>query len=112
MNAAQMQAAVVTAPKEVRIACVPRPGPGEGEVRVRLRGCGVCGSNLAPWEGRPWFKYPLAPGELGHEGWGQIEACGPNVTTAREGDWVTVLSYRSYAEYDIAPESSVVRLPN
>src|SRR5438874_10308423 len=111
MTRPKMQAAVVSAPNEVRIAEVERPEPGEGEVRVRVRGCGVCGSNLAPWEGRPWFKYPLAPGELGHEGWGEVEALGPKVKGLREGDVVAMLSYHSYAEYDTAPESLVVRLP-
>src|SRR5438270_4542190 len=111
MNERQMQAAVITAPKQVRIENVGVPGPGDGEVRVRLRGCGVCGSNLAPWEGRPWFKYPFAPGELGHEGWGRVEALGKNVRGLKEGERVAVLSFRAYAEYDVAPESAVVRLP-
>lgn len=87
------------------------PEPAEHEVRVRLQGCGVCGSNLPPWEGRPWFKYPLAPGELGHEGWGRVDACGSKVTQLAKGDRVALLSYRAYAEYDVAPEGAVVRLP-
>lgn len=87
------------------------PEPGEGEVRVRLEGCGVCGSNLSPWEGRPWFKYPLAPGELGHDGWGHVDACGPKVKQLQKGDRVALLSYRAFAEYDVAPESAAVRLP-
>ena len=111
MNSGQMQAAVVCAPNEVQIRRVAFPSPREGQVRVRVRGCGVCGSNLAPWEGRPWFKYPLAPGELGHEGWGEVEALGPKVNGLHEGDVVAMLSYHSYAEYDTAPESSVVCLP-
>jgi threonine dehydrogenase-like Zn-dependent dehydrogenase len=106
-----MQAAVVAAPAEMHLARVVVPEPGEAEVRVRLEGCGVCGSNLPPWEGRPWFKYPLAPGELGHEGWGWIDALGPNATKFRVGDRVALLSFRAYAEYDIARESDVVRLP-
>ena len=50
------------------------PEPGPGEVRVRLEGCGVCASNLPPWEGEPWFTYPMEPGALGHEGWGVVDA--------------------------------------
>jgi threonine dehydrogenase-like Zn-dependent dehydrogenase len=106
-----MEAAVVTAPGEVHFENVPIPQPRDGEVRVRLEGCGVCGSNLAPWEGRPWFKYPLAPGELGHEGWGWVDQVGAHVTNFRVGERVAILSYRAYAEYDVAPASSVVRLP-
>jgi threonine dehydrogenase-like Zn-dependent dehydrogenase len=87
------------------------PEPGEGEVRVRVEGCGVCGSNLAPWEGRPWFEYPFAPGQPGHEGWGEIDAVGPKVTQLKRGDRVAMLSYHAFAEYDIAKENAVVRLP-
>ncbi|MDB6109511.1 MAG: threonine dehydrogenase [Pedosphaera sp.] len=106
-----MQAAVVEAPTYARIEQVKVPEPREGSVRVRLEGCGVCGSNLPTWEGRPWFKYPLCPGELGHEGWGRIDDLGPNATQFKIGEHVAVLSYRAYAEYDIAPEKDVIRLP-
>src|SRR5437762_7397931 len=111
-NDPDMQAAVVTAPGQVRLSRVRLPEPGPGQVRVRLEGCGVCGSNLAPWEGRPWFSYPLAPGELGHEGWGRVEAVGPEVRNFEVGARVALLSYRAYAEFDVAPEESVVRLPD
>jgi threonine dehydrogenase-like Zn-dependent dehydrogenase len=106
-----MQAAVVAAPGRARLIQTAIPAPRPGEVRVRLEGCGVCGSNLAPWEGRPWFKYPLAPGELGHEGWGRVDALGPEVSRVRVGDRVALLSYRAFAEYDVALETAVVRLP-
>jgi threonine dehydrogenase-like Zn-dependent dehydrogenase len=106
-----MNAAVVVAPSRIEMAQVPVPEPGEGQVRVRLEGCGVCGSNLAPWEGRPWFKYPFAPGELGHEGWGRVDAIGRNVHGFRENDRVALLSYHAYAEYDVAPQEAVVGLP-
>jgi threonine dehydrogenase-like Zn-dependent dehydrogenase len=106
-----MQAAVVAAPGKIEYVQVPTPEPRGNEVRVHLEGCGVCGSNLAPWEGRPWFNYPLAPGELGHEGWGIIDKLGPEVSGFSVGDRVAVLSYRAYAEYDVAPEVNVVLLP-
>jgi threonine dehydrogenase-like Zn-dependent dehydrogenase len=107
----KMEAAIVTAPEKVHFSHVAIPEPRANEVRVRLEGCGVCGSNLAPWEGRPWFKYPLAPGELGHEGWGSIDKIGPGVTQLKIGQRVALLSYRAYAEYDVAPETDVVVLP-
>jgi threonine dehydrogenase-like Zn-dependent dehydrogenase len=106
-----MRAAIVEAPHKVQVEEVPAPDPGPQEVRVKLQGCGVCGSNLAPWEGRPWFRYPLAPGELGHEGWGIVEGKGRDVAGIQEGDRVAVLSYRAYAEYDTAPASHVIKIP-
>ncbi len=107
-----MQAAVLTGPRAIEVREVKRPDPGPGEVRVRLEGCGVCASNLAMWEGMPWSKYPTEPGDLGHEGWGRVDAVGPGISAVKEGDRVATLSYRSYAEYDLAPGGSVVVLPD
>jgi threonine dehydrogenase-like Zn-dependent dehydrogenase len=106
-----MQAAVLAAPGEMRIEEVAVPEPGEGEVRVRLEGCGVCASNLTPWEGSEWMAYPTPPGDLGHEGWGRIEALGPKVTGLAEGDRVAALGTRSYAETDIVSARMLVKLP-
>lgn len=109
--ARMMEAAVLDAPGRIAVAQVPLPDPGEGEVRVRLEGCGVCASNLTPWEGPEWMEYPTAPGELGHEGWGIVDAAGPGVEGLREGDRVAALGYRSYAEADIVPAGMAVKLP-
>lgn len=99
-------------PRALAIEPVEVHAPGPGEVRVRLEGCGVCGSNLPVWEGRPWFRYPLSPGAPGHEGWGAVDAVGEGVDDVAVGDRVALLSYNAYAEYDIAPATGVVRLPD
>jgi threonine dehydrogenase-like Zn-dependent dehydrogenase len=106
-----MRAAVVVAPGAVRIEQVPRPIPGAGQVRVRLEGCGVCASNLTPWSGPDWMRFPTPPGDLGHEGWGVVDAVGEGVRSVSVGDRVASLSHRSYAEYDLAAEAEIVRLP-
>ena len=106
-----MRAGVLAAPGTARLDAVLRPEPGPGEVRISLEGCGVCGSNLAVWEGRPWFDYPLEPGAPGHEGWGVVDAIGPSVDTVAPGDRVAVLSQRAFAEYDTAQWDACVRLP-
>jgi threonine dehydrogenase-like Zn-dependent dehydrogenase len=107
----RMQAAVVTGPGTLHVESHPLPLPGPGQVRIRLEGCGVCASNLTPWEGPDWMHFPTEPGALGHEGWGVVDAIGEGVEGLSEGDRVAALSYRSYAEYDLADESAVVRLP-
>ena len=107
-----MRAAVIAAPRQVRLAEAPLPEPGPGQLRVRLEGSGVCGSNLPPWEGRSWFEYPFAPGAPGHEGWGHVDALGGRVTGFALGDRVALLSERAYAEYDVADAGSVVALPS
>jgi threonine dehydrogenase-like Zn-dependent dehydrogenase len=106
-----MRAAVITGPQQMEIQHLGVPEPRPGEVRIRLEGCGLCGSNLPFWEGRPWFQYPSSPGSPGHEGWGAIDAVGDGVTTVSPGDRVAALSSRAYAEYDIADAGSVVPLP-
>lgn len=106
-----MRAAVISGPQQVRLIDTAFTEPAPGEVRVRLEGCGVCASNLELWQGQPWFDYPMAPGAPGHEGWGRIDALGPQVTGFDIGERVAMLSYRAYAEYDIAAADAVVRLP-
>ena len=109
--AGTMRAAVVAAPREVRIEMLPLPEPADGQVRVRLEGCGVCHSNLPVWEGREWFRYPLAPGNPGHEGWGRIDAVGANVRGLEEGQRVAFLSSNAYAESAVVGRDALVALP-
>ncbi len=106
-----MKAAVVTGAGKMEVRDVPLPEPGPGQVRIRLEGCGVCASNLGPWSGPEWMQFPTEPGGLGHEGWGKVDAVGEGVATVKPGDRVAALSYHSYAEYDVAEESAVVKLP-
>jgi threonine dehydrogenase-like Zn-dependent dehydrogenase len=106
-----MRAAVLEGPGRVRITKIPRPEPGPGQVRVHLEGCGVCASNLTPWAGPEWMKFPTEPGDLGHEGWGVVDAVGDGVEHVAPGDRVAALSYRSYAEYDLATADTAIRLP-
>ncbi len=110
--AGTMRAAVLAAPGRVRLDDVARPEPGPGQVRVRLEGCGVCASNLAPWAGPEWMRFPTEPGALGHEGWGVVDAVGDGVEGLSAGDRVAALSYKSYADYDLADAGAVVPLPD
>jgi threonine dehydrogenase-like Zn-dependent dehydrogenase len=111
MSEGTMRAAVVTGPGALRIEEVALPEPGPGQVRVRLEGCGVCASNLTPWAGPDWMQFPTAPGALGHEGWGRVDALGADVSGLAEGDRVAMLSGNAFAEYDLADASAVVKLP-
>jgi threonine dehydrogenase-like Zn-dependent dehydrogenase len=106
-----MHAAVLSAPGVARLERVARPAPGPGQVLIRLEGCGVCASNLVPWAGPDWMKYPTAPGDLGHEGWGVVEVLGKEARGVQPGDRVAALSYRAYAEYDVVEAHAVIRLP-
>lgn len=106
-----MGAVVIEGPRRARVHTVPTLGFGEEEVLVRVEGCGVCGSNLPAWEGRPWFGYPLPPGNPGHEGWGVVVRAGDRVSDFKAGDRVSFLSDRAFAEYASAPQTALCRLP-
>ena len=106
-----MAAAVLVAPRRFELRKAPVPRPAAGEVRVRLEGCGVCASNVEPWEGQPWSTYPSDAGGMGHEGWGVVDALGEGVSDVALGDRVTMLSGHSFAPYDVAAVDQLVRLP-
>jgi threonine dehydrogenase-like Zn-dependent dehydrogenase len=96
-----MRAAAICAAGRARTIEAPLPVAGPGEALIRVEGCGVCGSSLPVFGGRPWFSYPLEPGAPGHEVWGSTE----------DGRRVTALSYHGFAQWDVAPESLLVKLP-
>lgn len=107
----RLVAARVTGPGTVETVELPLPEPGPGEVRVRLEGCGVCASNLGPWAGPEWMEFPLAPGEMGHEAWGRIDAVGAGVDPDRLGERVAVFGERGFASHDIVPEDGALAVP-
>src|SRR3954463_2195115 len=111
-HATTMRAAVVAAPMKLVVKEVPIPSPRSNEVLVRLQGCGVCASNVPPWEGREWFHYPMQPGHLGHEAWGIVETIGGDVRKVSVGERVAFLSENAYAEYDVASQDQLVILPD
>lgn len=106
------RAAIITAPRTVTFEELAPPTPGPRQVLIALEGCGVCGSNLPVWEGRPWFNYPLAPGAPGHEGWGRIVACGSEVHHVSVGDRVAALTFHAFAAHDLAEADQLVELPD
>ena len=106
-----MRAAVLAAPQRFELAQTPAPSPGLGQVLVSIDGCGICGSDLAVWEGRPWFSYPLEAGRPGHEAWGTVAALGAGTTGLATGDRVTGLLYNGFADFDVADADALVALP-
>src|SRR5262245_40306420 len=107
-----MRAAILLGGSKSRVDRVPIPPLGSTDVLVRLEGTGVCASNVPVWEGRDWFHYPAEPGAPGHEGWGVVECVGDGVTATAPGRRVALLSSRSYAQYDVTDQGSIVELPH
>ena len=107
---AKMKAAAFAGDKKIIVKETDLPQPGPTQVLVQLEGCGVCASNIPSYEGREWFNYPLEPGTPGHEGWGIVVDKGDEVKNLQLGDRVSMLSYAAYAEYDVAEETTCLKL--
>ena len=106
-----MRSATLLHPREFEIQSFEDPEPGPGQVLVHIHGCGVCGSDMGPWKGIEGLVYPMVPGAPGHEVFGTIAGLGEGVDGFAVGEPVTALTYRGYAEYDVAEAGSLVRLP-
>ncbi|MCU1344923.1 MAG: threonine dehydrogenase [Acidimicrobiia bacterium] len=105
------RAATIAGPRLVEMSEVAVEPCGAGDIAVAVEGCGVCGSNLPVWEGRPWFEYPLAPGAPGHEAWGYVDDVGDGTSGLRRGQRVAFLADRAFAEAVVVPASLVVPVP-
>ena len=99
-------------PEVLAIHEIPTPRPGAGEVLVRVRAAGVNPYDTYMRNGTYAIK-PALPYTPGSDAAGTIEAVGAGVTQVKPGDRVytaTTLS-GAYAEYALALESQVHRLP-
>jgi threonine 3-dehydrogenase len=86
-----MLAVVKSEPKPgAEIRDVPIPSIGPTEVLVKVNVASVCGTDLHIYNWDPWAQRrihpPLVPG---HEFCGEVAAVGDEVTTVREGDFVS-----------------------
>jgi 2-desacetyl-2-hydroxyethyl bacteriochlorophyllide A dehydrogenase len=104
------RAAVLTGARRVELQQIDLPEPGPDDVRVRVLHCGVCASNVLPWQGRPWFQYPFAPGSPGHEAVGEVESVGYRVDNVNPGDRVAYLGQNGFAEFEVTPANHLLLL--
>ncbi len=90
---------------------LPLPQPGEGEVRIRVAACGVGYVDSLVALGRYQVKPPL-PHVPGSEIGGVVDALGPGVTGLAIGERVLAQARGGFAEYAIASERAVSRIPD
>ena len=84
---------------------VPMPEPGLGQVRIRVKAAGVSPTDPKIRRGDLEAVFPLPPNAvLGFEAAGVVDALGPSVSGAQEGDEVAclLLSLGGYGEYALA----------
>jgi 2-desacetyl-2-hydroxyethyl bacteriochlorophyllide A dehydrogenase len=81
-----MKAAVLRAPRDLRVESVAEPEVGGDDVLVRVVAIGLCGTDHRIWTGARPVRYPRV---MGHELVGTVVAHGP-AAAVRTGDRVAV----------------------
>jgi NADPH2:quinone reductase len=99
-------------PEVLKFEEVPTPKPGPGQVLVRVHAAGVNPYDTYMRNGTYAIKPPL-PYTPGSDAAGVVETVGPGVTGVKPGERVYLARTLSgaYAEYALALESQVHRLP-
>ena len=86
-----MLAAIIHAPRDLRVEAVETPAPGPGQVAIRVRAGGICGSDLHYYQhggfGTVRLREPMI---LGHEVAGEVSALGAGVLDLAVGDKVAI----------------------
>jgi L-iditol 2-dehydrogenase len=82
-----MKAALLHAPRDLRIERAAPPVPGPDEVLVGVTMAGLCGTDYSIWTGARAVRYPRI---MGHELVGRVRAVADGVTHVREGDAVVI----------------------
>jgi NADPH:quinone reductase len=100
------------APEVLQLEDMPNPKPGPGQVVVRIHAAGVNPFDTYMRAGVYAIK-PQLPYTPGGEGAGVVDSVGDGVKSIRPGDRVYVAHplTGTYAEYTLALESQVHRLP-
>ena len=99
-------------PEVLRLEEVPTPKPAAGQVLVRIHAAGVNPYDTYMRAGTYARKPPL-PYTPGSDGAGVVEAVGEGVKKVKKGDrvYTTTTLSGAYAEYALASEQQVHRLP-
>ncbi len=96
-------------PEVLQVVDLPIPKPGPGQVLVRIQSSGINFIDTYLREGRYPAALPFVPGQ---EAAGLVAALGEGVTGFAEGDRVAWTGSRgTYAEFALAPASSLLHLP-
>jgi NADPH2:quinone reductase len=99
-------------PEVLKLEEIPTPQPAAGQILVRVHAAGVNPYDTYMRNGTYAIKPPL-PYTPGSDGAGTVEAVGSGIATLKPGDRVYIAKTvtGAYAEYAIALESQVHRLP-
>lgn len=134
-----MKAVFVETAYQIKVKEVEQPPVRSNDVLIKVKAAGICGSDIHTYKGLHPFRKP--PVIIGHEVVGEVVQVGEAVKNIKVGDRVTVEPqtgcgtcqyclagrinycenrgapgvgdwYGTMAEYFVAPESCVLRLPD
>src|ERR1700704_2684522 len=105
-----MKAAVV-GDNGAEVRDVPKPEPAPNEVLVRVRASSLNRADLGVAAGHQHGRVGGVGSRIGLECSGEIEAVGSEVKAFKAGDRVMGSAPGSYAEYVVADEGRVQRIP-
>jgi (R,R)-butanediol dehydrogenase/meso-butanediol dehydrogenase/diacetyl reductase len=101
-----MRKAVYHGIRDVRVEQVEEPSPAPGQAKIKVKYCGICGSDLHEYL---HGKFPVS--SFGHEVCGEIVELGHGLKGLEVGDRVAAFNKDGYAEYLVAPEDRILKLP-
>ncbi len=99
------------APEVMHIEEIEIPTPKGGEVLVKVAAAGINYADLAQRQGA-YLTRTITPATMGFEFAGTVAAHGPGVTAPAVGTRVVAFGEGGYAEYALAPVSSVIPIPD
>jgi len=97
-------------PEVMHLEEIETPTPKEGEVLIKVAAVGINFADLAQRQGA-YLTRTQTPMTLGLEFAGTVAALGPGVSSPEVGTRVVAFGEGAYAEYAIAPATSVIPIP-
>ena len=98
-------------PEVMRLEEIETPTPQKDEVLIRVAAAGINYGDLAQRQGT-YLTRTRTPATLGFEIAGTVAGHGPNASAPPLGTRVIALANGGYAEYSVAPASSVIPIPD
>ena len=100
-----MKAIVYEGPNKLNYKDVPDVSPAPGEVKLRIKACGICGSDVAGYQGLTGRR--IEPMIMGHEFCGQVVERAEGAEKLKEGDLVAVYPVNFCGECEMCRKGDV-----
>ena len=100
-----MKAIVYEGPNILNYTDVPDVQPSAGEVKLKVRACGICGSDVAGYQGLTGRR--IEPMIMGHEFCGEVEDFGEGEFKLKKGDLVAVYPVNFCGECEMCRKGDV-----